>query len=159
MQPYPILTRTGRKFPVNASVSMRFTADPALFSGVCLSCLEFATALHPANAPKVPIVLRELLTNALEHGSKNNPEKKIACRVTRIGDNAIEVVVEDEGNGFDFSELDLSAPSSPDEDWHRGLRLVHTLSDSLQFDAGGRRVTALLSWETERHGHFEVHSH
>lgn len=63
---------------------------------------------HIAN--KISFILTEIQNNAIEHAHKNNIEKviKISCILT---ENALNIKIEDEGAGFDYSKLD-SVPDS-----------------------------------------------
>ena len=128
------------------SVEIRFSSNPLLLAGICASAVDFVCGSHPGKPHEVAVVLRELLVNAVEHGNKHDLGKYVTCRVTRIGPHAAEIAVEDEGEGFDPTHVDLGYPASPAELSRNGLRIANALSCALSFEEGGRRVVCRLSW-------------
>jgi two-component system, HptB-dependent secretion and biofilm response regulator len=116
-------------------------------------------------------VLSELFSNALEHGLlqldsslKESPdgfEEYYRQRQQRIVDlaegtvdvslaltgttsNKLQIKVTDSGSGFDFESLQQqNAEESSDFSFGRGIELIHTLCDSLEYTDGGRTVTAI----------------
>ena len=50
---------------------------------------------------EIEMALREALANAILHGCKGDPGKKVECSVTGDQDQGILIVVRDPGNGFD----------------------------------------------------------
>jgi len=101
--------------------------------------------------PKVNLVLRELLGNAIEHGNRNDPRRGVVCRVTRLSPHSVELSVTDEGLGFTADDVDLQFLDSPSDSSRGGLRLVNALSDSLRFELGGRRTVCQVSWNLDEH--------
>ncbi len=75
------------------------------------------------------LILNELLINGFEHGNKCDCEKAVNLDL-KINTKDIEIVVEDEGEGFCYQKemidsLDLATDG-------RGLILVMSLSDCLE---------------------------
>ncbi len=131
------------------SVEVRFSSDSSLLAGICSSMADYACRGRQKNAHELMVVLRELLTNAVEHGNKHDPCKPVICRVTRLGAHAAEIAVEDEGDGFDPAQVDLGCPASPADLSRNGLRIANALSSALWFEEGGRRTVCRLSWGPE----------
>ncbi len=82
---------------------------------------------------KLKSAVHELLVNSLEHGYKKNPGK-VSLSIKKV-DNSIFFEISDEGNGLDFSSIDLNREVSDIENatcrgW--GLTLVNVFSDSLK---------------------------
>src|ERR1700688_1584430 len=50
---------------------------------------------------EIEMALREALANAILHGCKGDPAKKVECSVTGDRDEGILIVVRDPGSGFD----------------------------------------------------------
>ena len=80
------------------------------------------------------IVTTELVNNAIHHGNKSNPQKKV--RVSFLVNNQrIELRIKDEGNGFDPAKLkDPLAPENLMNESGRGIFLIRALMDSLDFN-------------------------
>ena len=74
------------------------------------------------------LIIDELLENAFKHGNKGNPEKNIHVLITPEGSH-VEIMVEDEGNGFLIEKV----PDPLQEDKYkksgRGLKLLQEVSD------------------------------
>lgn len=91
-------------------------------------------------AYKIVLAASEAVTNAMRHGNDSDPEKRVFIDLLAF-DERIEVVVEDEGVGFDraaiadpLDEVNLLRPHG------RGIYLIETLSDEVVYESEGRRV-------------------
>lgn len=93
---------------------------------------------------EITLVTRELLNNAVEHGNRGDPSRRVTCEVGWHPSDRIGVTVTDEGVGFDPSTLSMRLPASPLNDRHRGFGLIHAFSDRVIFNKTGNAVTALL---------------
>lgn len=89
-------------------------------------------ALHWVN-----VSVRESVINAVTHGNRNDPSKRVFIEFlasTYNGSAALTVRVRDEGPGFDPSEL--TDPLSPEhllEPDGRGVFLIRSLMDDVVF--------------------------
>lgn len=86
------------------------------------------------------IALTEAVNNAIYHGNKCDPEKKI-----KIGfeshDKDIQFTVTDEGIGFDYNNLpDPTDPRNIDKPHGRGVFLMKNLADKVEFNNNGQVV-------------------
>lgn len=86
------------------------------------------------------IAVTEAVNNAIHHGNKNNPDKFV-----KIGfeseNNLLVFSVEDEGEGFDHSNLpDPTDPENLDKISGRGVFLMTQLTDMIRFEDNGRKV-------------------
>src|SRR6202162_1088410 len=87
---------------------------------------------------EIELALREALANAILHGCKADPAKKIECTVTGDRDRGIQIVVSDPGVGFDPASL----PSPTDDsnlhsDHGRGILLINELMDEVKHERNG----------------------
>lgn len=137
--------------PGCSSIELRFSSLRELVPGICLASSAFAAGPGGGEMPKVNLVLRELIGNAIEHGNRNDPRRGVVCRVTRISPQSVELSVTDEGQGFTAEDVDLQILDSPSDSSRGGLRLVNALSDSLRFELGGRRTVCQVSWNSDDH--------
>lgn len=133
----------------DARMQIRFSAYRELLPGICQASAAFARGTGSGDSAKLVMVLRELLYNAIEHGSKNDPEQEIGCAITRDGGSAVVVMVSDSGDGFDREAVDLHSLATPTDCRRGGLRLVNALSDFLKIENGGRTIICRVSWDTE----------
>jgi len=108
------------------------------------ACLTFVRRFGTQTSSGVMIVFRELLTNAIEHGtSLLNPTVSVEIRVTAPGQ--FKVTVTDSGRGFDYSKLDTESVSAdPRNIRNRGYRLIRSFADELTFNDKGSSVTAYV---------------
>ena len=84
--------------------------------------------------------LEELLTNAIKHGNKSNPDLKVSVDCA-ILPGAIEISVSDEGQGFDHGSMpDPTEKENLPKPSGRGLYLVKKFTDRIQFLNNGRTV-------------------
>lgn len=86
-------------------------------------------------ADDVSIALLEAVNNAIIHGNQRNFNKNVTIRLT-IADRQIELVVSDEGSGFDPAQLD--DPSKPENIFRptgRGLFFIRQLMDEVEINS------------------------
>lgn len=98
-----------------------------------------AANLQPDVVADAALVLTELLTNALQHGSPPGVEEVAMC--WSIAEDHVTISVADAGR----SENLAPRPPNQDGEGGRGLTLVDQLCDAWTVDAGdGTRVVARL---------------
>lgn len=88
------------------------------------------------------LCIHELLSNAIRHGNKFDPDKKVIVlyKVT-LEDLSISVI--DEGEGFDYKDLpDPLTEENLIKDHGRGLFLVKNYMDKVDFNKKGNRIIA-----------------
>lgn len=89
------------------------------------------------------VILRELLNNAIHHGNKGNAAKRVHVSIRQLAQGFL-LIVEDEGEGFDYSALPLEVPQEPHHLKQRGLVLVRILSKQVEFNRRGSQVVVLI---------------
>jgi serine/threonine-protein kinase RsbW len=88
----------------------------------------------------VLISMTEAVTNAIIHGNKSNPAKFVDVSYS-IEDDSLKFTVKDEGTGFDYNNLpDPTAPENIEKPTGRGIFLMKSLADSVDFHDNGRIV-------------------
>ncbi len=87
----------------------------------------------------VELLARECLSNALNHGNRNDADKAIVLQLW-VGREWIRLQVSDEGNGFAWrrDQRDQNDASSPSG---RGLHLYAAYAERIQFNLQGNQVT------------------
>lgn len=90
---------------------------------------------------EVEIALREALANAVFHGNRGDPERRVHVRVYGDPGCGVVMAVRDEGPGFEPSEV--PDPRS-EERLHlthgRGIFLMQALMDRVDYRRGGTEV-------------------
>ena len=88
----------------------------------------------------VLIAVTEAVNNAIQHGNIFSNELVVSVSV---GDNLEEFcfTVKDQGRGFDFEHLpDPTAPENIEKENGRGIFLMRSLADEVEFDDKGCTV-------------------
>ena len=91
------------------------------------------------------IALTELVNNAIIHGNKQDPRKKVTIKVRYFKDY-ITVSIRDEGEGFDPQEV--ANPTDPNNLWKqsgRGIFLVRNLIDKVEIKSSKKGTEFLLT--------------
>jgi anti-sigma regulatory factor (Ser/Thr protein kinase) len=129
---------------------------PATLDAVDRLCAEmrggFFQAVPAAERFAVELLLREALTNAVQHGVKGAAEGVVSCRVRMIR-GGIEMCVADSGAGFDW-RMRRAEASPPLAESGRGLAILERYSSSLRFNRKGNgvRVTRMFKQGEENAG-------
>lgn len=94
---------------------------------------------------RVAVVLRELLANAITHGNRGLRDRHVYCEVRREPEDTVVVVVEDEGEGFDYHGLDTTVPEDARGVLRRGYLLIRSIASTVEFNPRGNRVTVRIA--------------
>ncbi len=88
----------------------------------------------------IMIAVTESVNNAIKHGNNNDNSKNVSLSLS-LNENIIKFIIEDEGSGFDYSNLpDPTSPENLDKPGGRGIFLMKHLSDEVNFKDNGRVV-------------------
>ena len=86
------------------------------------------------------VALTEAVSNAIYHGNRQDPKKKISLSY-QFNDGNLSFTITDQGKGFDFYNLpDPTAPENLEKECGRGIFLMKHLSDQVIFSENGRVV-------------------
>ena len=89
----------------------------------------------------VLIATLEAANNAILHGNKLDANKDVFIKFT-WNSETLELVVKDQGTGFDFRDIpDPTAPGNVEKVNGRGVFLMEKLSDKISFKENGRKVS------------------
>ena len=88
----------------------------------------------------IMISVTECISNAIVHGNQSNPDKMVHLQLY-MEPGLLRCSIEDEGMGFDFSNLpDPTEPENIEKLGGRGIFLMRHLSDEVKFEEGGRKT-------------------
>jgi serine/threonine-protein kinase RsbW len=95
----------------------------------------------PGKEIEVEMALREALNNAVVHGNRMDPGKKINVHCRCDPGNGVSIVVRDEGNGFDPSQVPYPTPAQAlYSSGKRGIYIMKFYMDEVTFEKGGTEV-------------------
>ena len=95
----------------------------------------------------IELTISESMINAIQHGNKSDPTKEATLRISSNGET-IEIIVEDQGKGFEFDSIadptdiaNLLKPSG------RGILIIRSFMDEVDLserEGGGSRLRSGL---------------
>ena len=93
----------------------------------------------------VLIATLEAANNAILHGNKLDENKDVNLEFS-WDDNRLELVVTDQGKGFNYKDIpDPTAPGNVEKVNGRGVFLMEKLSDDINFMENGSKVTLIFN--------------
>lgn len=96
--------------------------------------------INEDNFGNILVALTEAVNNAIEHGNKADPNKKIEiCFNSK--ESSIIFSIKDQGPGFNFQAIpDPTAPENIEKPSGRGVFLMKNLADRVDFEDNGSKV-------------------
>jgi serine/threonine-protein kinase RsbW len=86
------------------------------------------------------LALEEALVNAIKHGNRLDPSKKVQIEA-RVDAKQAEITIEDEGPGFDKAKVpDPTRDENLERCCGRGILLIESYMNSAEWTHGGRRL-------------------
>lgn len=129
---------------MNSRFKLSFTSDICKLKEMLdciLTCLkDEAPNLSDDELFKLRVIYSELIINAITHGNKQDPSKRVELIVS-LNDYSVVSTIKDEGGGFDYAAL--FRPKNLMEtvlEQGRGLQIVHSLTDYLHFNQTGNEI-------------------
>jgi serine/threonine-protein kinase RsbW len=100
-----------------------------------------ALGYSPEDVFGVRLALEEALVNAVRHGNRNDPAKRVEVRHSVTRDRVL-LEVEDQGRGFDPLRVpDPTAPGNLERPGGRGLLLIHAYTSWVRYSERGNAIT------------------
>jgi serine/threonine-protein kinase RsbW len=98
----------------------------------------------------IHVSFEEALRNAMMHGNKLDPSKKVSVE-TDVTDVRVAISVEDEGEGFDPDKLpDPTSEENILKESGRGVYLIKHLMDEVSYENGGRKVVMVKKLDKKK---------
>ena len=149
----PIQPREFDSRSLTLQLTMNSAADVGAVGPVVKRVMDIVRESKCATGKEfeVETSLREALANAIVHGCKNDPQKKVqfcvACDETR----GMLIVVRDPGPGFDPAEIPSPIQGKELFSSHgRGIYLINQLMDEVRIERGGTEIRMRKSWSPRR---------
>jgi serine/threonine-protein kinase RsbW len=93
----------------------------------------------------IKMAIEEALVNAVKHGNQLDPNKNVTVVYT-ITPNLFQINITDEGPGFDPADVpDPTAPENLERPCGRGLLLMRSFMNDVQFHGRGNSITMVKS--------------
>lgn len=128
---------------LNRRLSAVIAADTdaiSLFTDQVMLLLQEQDGADPKGF-NIEMALREALANAVLHGCKSDPDKRVECTVACEEGGGILIIVRDPGAGFD--PLNVQSPLVGENilaDHGRGIFLMNMLMDEVRWERGGTEI-------------------
>jgi serine/threonine-protein kinase RsbW len=89
----------------------------------------------------VELALREAVSNAIFHGNRLDARKLVHVRCCCEGTKGVSIVIRDQGDGFDPSNVpNPLAVENLEAEHGRGIHLMKLAMDEVSFERGGTQV-------------------
>src|SRR3972149_1898800 len=103
--------------------------------------IDDVTGMSENAAFALSLALTEALTNAIVHGNKNNPGKKVFTKIL-IRPDKVVLRVADEGKGFDHETLqDPTRKENLLKQTGSGIYFIRHFMDEVKFNTTGNEIT------------------
>jgi serine/threonine-protein kinase RsbW len=90
---------------------------------------------------EISLAVQEALVNAVVHGCKSDPTKKVQCRLQSDPDGRLVITVTDPGPGFNPDVLpDPTREENLYAGHGRGVYLIRQLMDEVSFECQGNKI-------------------
>lgn len=120
-------------------ISADMDAFPPVVDGVMKLVREMGCA--KGDEDNVELAIHEALGNAVRHGCKSDPSKKVQFCVTCDESRGMLIIVRDPGDGFDPNSIPSPIHGERIYLSHgRGIFLINELMDSVHFKRGGTEI-------------------
>jgi len=100
----------------------------------------------------IKVILSELLQNAIRHGNAMDSNKKVRVDVWLQDNRELFICVADQGPGFDVKHTIRQKAVDDDalsmDESGRGLLIVQSLCDDIQFNSAGNTITVKKRLDT-----------
>lgn len=130
----------GCEWTIKASLTIQSDIDASLVAREKIHN-RIESYLSKEDTETVLFVCHELINNAVEHGNKNNSEKKIFVDIeSTYGE--VRISIADQGDGFDWRErVNRKIDMTNFEDRGRGIIFCAAMVDSVFYNEKGNKVT------------------
>ncbi|VAX18075.1 hypothetical protein MNBD_NITROSPINAE03-887 [hydrothermal vent metagenome] len=170
-----MLTAKASKYVVSEQSRLILPSDPDLIPAVSVYLLSLIEA-NPEAAKKVAVELAidEALSNAIYHGNLEIPsllksddfenfyelanermhQEPYSSRVVdvqyRLDSYGLEVVIKDEGPGFNWRKFTETSADASDHPYGRGLVIMREFASRIEFNEKGNRVALSFDFESRQ---------
>ena len=135
---------------VKMKLNIVFNSDTKFIENIVSSVVSICKIYSKNNNElfdiSVPLILDELLRNAILHGNKNDKSKIVKVEV-EIDHTSFSLSIIDEGKGFNFNKVlndIITKPPDYKSNHGRGILLVKKYSSELIYSLNGKKVNVVV---------------
>lgn len=117
-----------------------------------LDNLRQILGIKDENFYNVMIAVTEAVNNAINHGNKLNPQKRVEF-IVRADSRKIYILIKDEGAGFDPDKIaDCLDPENLLKSSGRGIFIIRELMDEVKIDSdsSGTKIEMFYSYSDKK---------
>lgn len=130
---------------LSAKVMITLPSDKNILEEMSRYFLCFLNTNYFSCFESMRIAFEEALTNSLLHGNKYNINKFLKI-ILEANNDFVKVIIEDEGDGFDYAVAMIKLSSSQENIYQengRGLFLISLYTDDFYFENGGKKIVLI----------------
>ncbi len=129
---------SGKKEKHTIEIGSSFDVLPELYNQI-----TNLTSYSPVHA-EFMICFQEIIVNAIDHGNRFDPDKKVFIELT-LTDQYLMAVVEDQGEGFNWLEkIDRSVDIDTCNERGRGISMAGIICSKLFYNQKGNKAIILI---------------
>ena len=128
---------------------MKISSDRSYVPIVSKYFVDFLTINNFTGFDSLIVAFEEALINAIVHGNKEDYSKDVRITFESFNDS-IKISVENEGEGFDYTDAMLKLTESQEnifQPYGRGIYLVSLYSDNFYYENFGKRIVLIKNNE------------
>jgi len=126
-------------------IEFKFSSEIKMINKIIKEIRSFLETYEIEEDGNIILILRELINNSIEHGNKKDKALTVSAKVTHLADKRFKIVVEDEGDGFDYNSINYRMSEDPTQIRNRGLCLVNSFADEMEFNDFGNIITVYVT--------------
>jgi serine/threonine-protein kinase RsbW len=134
-------------------LKVSLAADRGAVDAVVQRIMEVVRKMECASGKEdaIELALAEALANAVVHGAKCDPSKRVECDVACDEQHGMLIVVRDPGDGFDPATIPNPLQGENIYSSHgRGIFLINQLMDDVKFHKNGSEIHMLKRLQPSR---------
>ncbi|WP_240490378.1 ATP-binding protein [Planctopirus hydrillae] len=137
-----ILLDSSDAMPIYEQFEIQIPSDTAEGQAIqekIIAAME-AAEFSPRDVFGMRLALEEGLVNAIKHGNRMDPDKRVRIACT-VSDVIASIEIEDEGPGFDWNDVpDPTAEENLDRPCGRGIMLMRAFMSKVEYNDSGNKV-------------------
>jgi serine/threonine-protein kinase RsbW len=125
---------------LNSSIQLASLPENIIKVEVIVNQLKADMGLSDEMEANILVSLTEAVNNAIYHGNRCDGSKQVTINLNSTAESLV-FSVSDEGAGFDTENVsDPTSPENIDKPTGRGIFLMRSLADQVEFLDGGKKV-------------------
>jgi len=136
-------------------IEYKFSSEIKMVNKIIKEVRSYLESYDVDEYANIILILRELINNAIEHGNKQKKDRIVSVNISLLDDKRFKIVVSDEGDGFDYNNINYRMSDDPTQIRNRGLCLVNSFADEMEFNSYGNMITVYVTASESTQFHVE----